>query len=116
MTKEEKILLKDKIDSEIPTLERTIEALKEGAGPVAPDNSIGRLTRMEAINSAAVSGASLSRAKFRLAGLRTALARIDETDFGLCAECGEPIPVKRIMILPESTLCIGCIDEGRKTV
>ncbi|MCP4715287.1 MAG: hypothetical protein GY868_09235, partial [Deltaproteobacteria bacterium] len=38
---------------------------------------------------------------------------IDDPDFGLCAECGEPIPFKRLMIMPGSTLCVGCAGQKR---
>lgn len=33
--------------------------------------------------------------------------RSDE-EFGLCEECGEPIPVERLMILPDATYCVPC--------
>ena len=108
MTEEEKKSLKDKIAAESATLAATIKSLKEASRPVSPDNAIGRLTRMEAINSKSISEANLASAKARLAGLRAAAARIDDPDFGACTGCGEPIPVKRLLFMPEATRCVEC--------
>ena len=32
-------------------------------------------------------------------------------DFGICEECGEPIPIERLLIVPESDLCVNCQSE-----
>jgi len=34
-----------------------------------------------------------------------------EEEFGLCEECGKPIPEKRLLIVPEATLCVPCQQE-----
>lgn len=31
-----------------------------------------------------------------------------EEEFGLCEECGKPIPEERLLIVPEATLCVPC--------
>ncbi len=108
MTEEEKKSLKVKIAAESATLKGTIKSLEEASRPVSPDNAIGRLTRMEAINSKSVSEAALASAKARLAGLQAAATKIDGPDFGSCTECGEPIPVKRLLFMPEATRCVEC--------
>jgi DnaK suppressor protein len=112
MKQEDKERLSKHIGQEIESLEKDIVALKKGSKPVSPDNAIGRVTRMEAINSKSISEASLRNAKIKLAKLVRAFDMIDGPDFGLCAECGEPIPFKRLMIIPEAILCVGC--AGRR--
>jgi len=37
-----------------------------------------------------------------------ALTMINDPDFGLCRECEDPIPFARLMIVPESNLCVQC--------
>lgn len=37
-----------------------------------------------------------------------ALRRIDEGSYGLCVDCGEPIPDKRLEALPASARCMDC--------
>ncbi len=32
-------------------------------------------------------------------------------DFGICEDCGEPIPIERLLIVPESDLCVNCQSE-----
>jgi DnaK suppressor protein len=38
-----------------------------------------------------------------------------EEIFGLCEECGKQIPKKRLLIVPEATLCVSCQRELEKT-
>ncbi len=37
-----------------------------------------------------------------------ALRRVDEGTYGLCVDCGEPIPDKRLAALPASARCMDC--------
>ena len=104
--------LKQNIADEIVAERRLIEKLAETSKPVAPDNAIGRLTRMEAISSRGVSEASLNTARAKLAKLEKALGKIDQPGFGICIRCGNPIPHGRIMALPENTLCVPCAEKG----
>ena len=113
MTPEDKDLLRDKILAEMDSLRKSISQLEESSKPVAPDNAIGRLTRMEAINSKSIHEASLSSARARLMRLERALATIDSPDFGICSSCEEPIPLGRIMIMPEATLCVSCAERQK---
>ena len=36
------------------------------------------------------------------------LERLDRGEFGLCAECEEPIPVKRLKVVPWAACCVTC--------
>lgn len=40
-----------------------------------------------------------------------ALARLGTGQYGLCAKCGEPIPLERLRALPFATLCVACQSE-----
>lgn len=106
----EKERVRKKIVAAITATEGDIASLAELTKPIAPDNAIGRLSRMEAISSKSINEAALDTARQKLARLKYALTKIDEPEFGLCLECGEPIPVGRIMIVPESPLCVNCAE------
>ncbi len=110
MKDEKKFELRELINKEIKELKKTINLVKETVKPVAPDNAIGRLTRMEAINSKSISEETLRLAKNKLGKLEIALGNIDSPEFGICTGCDEPIPLGRLMILPESKMCVKCID------
>lgn len=108
MNKEEKDTLQEKIRKEILNLEKSLSGLEESSKPVAPDNAIGRLSRMDAINAKSISENSLINIKNRVAKLKIALTKVDEPDFGICVECEEPIPMGRLILIPESLVCVNC--------
>ncbi len=87
-----------------------IASLQEKTVPIAPDESLGRLTRMEAIGEKSILEENLRQAQYKLQGLERALARIDQPDFGCCRECGEAIPLGRILLLPQTQLCVNCAE------
>ena len=110
MDAEKKEKLKNHIKEKIEGLKENITSYKLLTRPVAPDNAIGRLTRMEAIGSKSINEAALNRAEQTLAKTERALTMIDDPYFGLCRECEEPIPFARLMIMPESDLCVHCAE------
>ena len=71
MTEKERIELKEKIDQEIEKLQLDISELKEQVKPIAPENAIGRLSRMDAINNRSVNEAALRKYDIELAQFRT---------------------------------------------
>ncbi len=111
MTGEEKDLLRKKMAIEVVNLKESIKSLEETTKPIPPDDAIGRLTRMEAINAKSISEASLNAARLKLVKVERALGHLDDPEFGTCAICEEPIPVKRIMLMPETTVCVRCAEK-----
>lgn len=107
----QKTKLKENILEKMKATKEAIAAYKLLTKPIAPDNAIGRLTRMEAINSKSINEAALRKAKDTRSKLEGALAKIDNPDFGLCRKCGEPIPPARLMVLPETDLCVQCAEN-----
>jgi DnaK suppressor protein len=41
-----------------------------------------------------------------------ALAKIDAGTYGLCEQCGQPIPDARLQALPQAALCVACKSGG----
>ncbi|MDY6952742.1 MAG: TraR/DksA C4-type zinc finger protein [Thermodesulfobacteriota bacterium] len=111
MTREQREKLEEHIREKIGVLKKDIVSYKELTKPVSPDNAIGRLTRMEAISSKGIHEAALRKAEHTLSRLERALTMIDDPDFGLCLQCEEPIPFKRLLVLPESVLCVRCAEK-----
>ena len=113
LEKEEKMecdKIKEKILEEIAKTEKQITSYRQNTKPVAPDNAIGRISRMDSIVNKSVLESSLTQAENRLIKLRYALSMVDSPDFGTCVECGEDIPVGRILIMPETTHCVKCAE------
>ncbi len=104
--------IKKRIVAEIKETKAQVAALHELSRPIAPDNAVGRLSRMEAISTKGINQAALANAKRKLGRLQHALTQVDDDpDFGVCYECGEPIPIGRILLMPESTMCVQCAEE-----
>lgn len=40
--------------------------------------------------------------------LTEALERLREGSYGMCVYCGNPIPAGRLLVIPETTHCLGC--------
>jgi len=110
MTNKERNIIKEKIEHDIEKLEQQIEILKEKTKPVAPDCSLGRLTREEALNEQMMNKTVLSEATLTLTRLKNALKRINHAMFGVCIVCEEEINVERMLIRPESIRCVNCAN------
>ena len=110
MDTEKRDKLKNNIENKIERLRENIKSYQTLIHPIAPDNAIGRLTRMEAINSKSINEAALNKARQTLSRMERTLKMIHDPDFGLCHECEEPIPFERLMIVPESNLCVECAE------
>ena len=111
MKKTEKEKLARQIKEKLETVKEDIISYTKRTQPVAPDDAIGRLTRMDAIGNKSINEAALREARNTLVKLEWALKMIDRPGFGLCRECEEPIPIARLMVMPESDMCVECAEE-----
>jgi len=96
------------IHHEIEKTEMSISNLEELTKPIAPENAIGRVSRMDAINNKSVNDAALKKAKQKLKNLQITLTNLYEPAFGVCAKCSNAIPIGRIMLMPHSRFCVNC--------
>ena len=77
--------------------------------PVELDQqSTGRLTRQDALQQQAMANAQEARRGVEIRKIDAALHRMEEGEFGWCAECGEAIALKRLEIDPTAVCCAGC--------
>jgi len=100
--------IKQLILNQIENIERKIKSLKDLTMAIAPDDAIGRVSRMDAINNKSVNEAALRQAEMKLNKLNEALKRIDEPDFGICIKCKGAIQSGRLVLMPESNKCVKC--------
>ena len=84
----------------------------EAAAVVELDQTrVGRLSRMDALQSQAISQERERRRGIQLQGIAAPLRRIDTDDYGYCDECGEEIAFKRLQFDPATTLCFNCAND-----
>jgi DnaK suppressor protein len=67
---------------------------------------------MDALNNKNVNDASLEKATTKLKNLKIALTKINEANFGLCKRCHQQIPIGRILIMPQVTICVNRASRG----
>ena len=100
---------RSRIEDEVSELRDLSTVSKEGRAPVELDQqSVGRLSRMDAMRQQSMDIAREDRRQARLHVLVAALGRLDEDEYGYCLRCGEDIPVARLDVDPAVTLCVGC--------
>lgn len=84
-------------------------ASREDRAPVTLDQqSVGRLSRMDALQVQEMAKAAETRRQARLRQIQAALQRLDDGEFGGCLNCGEGIGAKRLELDPAVATCIKC--------
>lgn len=73
-------------------------------------SSVGRLSRMDALQGQQMALEAARRRKQELGQIKAALIRIENDEFGYCASCGEEIAAGRLTVNPIVRHCIQCSD------
>ncbi len=107
--------VEDLIEIEIATremvaaLQREIEDAKANLAPPGQlDGTEGRLSRQDSMLHHEIAKDAHRRRLQRLVELQTALQRMDDGSFGVCAQCGGEISVERLSSHPQTVLCNTC--------
>jgi len=108
MNKSELEKIKHKISLELKNTIQSIAKYKKLTQPISPENAIGRVSRMDAINNKSVVELALRKSEEKLKKLKMVEKKISNKDFGICIRCKTQIPIGRLMIIPESTKCVNC--------
>ena len=111
MTEKERIELKRIIMESISSLNKDISELEELTKPISPENAIGRISRMDAINNKSINEAALVQARLKMEKLILATEKCDDNEFGICRKCHGSIPMGRLVLMPESFYCVRCASN-----
>ena len=77
--------------------------------PVELDQqSVGRLSRMDAMQQQNMALAEERRRALRLKQIAAAFKRIEEGEYGYCVSCGDEIVLKRLELDPAAAVCTSC--------
>ena len=91
---------------------KTEASSRAAAGTVILDqSSVGRLSRMDALQAQAMSLETERRRQRLLAAIERALLAIDSGDYGFCIDCDKPIAEARLLADPVTTTCIDCASR-----
>ena len=101
------------LEEERDSLTKASAATAEERAPVELDQqSVGRLSRVDAIQVQAMAIATESRRQDSLHRIGAALRRLDDGEYGYCLGCDEDIPAKRLAIDPAVTRCVDCAGRA----
>jgi len=100
---------RNKLNQQRQDLESLNQDALEGRQAVELDQSrVGRLSRMDALQSQAMNNAIAERRQATLLRIEAALARLNEDEYGYCLVCGDEIPEKRLELDPTVSTCTSC--------
>jgi len=108
MTPEDLTSFKDRLEQERHRIQRGLAMVGPSKESITPDNAIGRLTRMEALQAQSMSEATRVRQQKRLKQVELALKRVEDGRYGTCIHCGAEIPLGRLEGMPEARTCMAC--------
>ena len=85
-----------------------MDANPEDSGVVELDSSIGRLSRMEALQNQQMALELKRRQENQLLRIENAFKRLAKGQYGLCGKCKKPIEEDRLEVFPDSVTCVRC--------
>jgi DnaK suppressor protein len=101
--------LRPRLEAELAEIDRLSEENAAWSAPVELDQqSVGRVSRIDAMQMQAMSQAVQRRRTVRRTLIQQALKRIEEGEFGHCVECGEEIAPGRLDVDPTFAACVRC--------
>lgn len=100
---------REKLLSRRGELEEEERLSEADRAPVALDqDSVGRLSRIDAMQVQAMALAQSRRRRAERSAIEAALRRIEEGEYGYCLTCGEEIAPARLQHNPAAAACIRC--------
>ena len=87
---------------------KDIDANLEDSGVVELDSSIGRLSRMDALQNQQMALELKRRLENQLLRIENAFKRMDKGQYGQCAKCKKSINEERLEVFPDTLKCVRC--------
>jgi DnaK suppressor protein len=106
--------LRPVIMTRLQEIEAELDAGAESTKAVAPDVSIGRLSRLDSMQMQQMALAAKRRLEEERARLHDALQRISAGTYGRCLQCGGDIALERLQYQPDAVVCMPCLTAARK--
>jgi len=108
MTEQERDMIRGQISNEISELEKSISTLSELISGEVQSDANDWFTSKESNPSKEINEMALEKAKQKIVILRKLLQKVDSPDYGICINCGKPIPFGRLKAVPTATRCLSC--------
>lgn len=97
------------IAAQLAEIELALAAASANAATVMLDqSSVGRLSRMDAMQQQAMASGQHALLQRRKAQLQAAMKRLENGSFGACCDCGDNIALPRLEADPGTPFCAAC--------
>lgn len=93
-------------------LQAAVVGSKDATAPVTLDTSIGRLSRMDAMQSQQMALGLQARQRQQLLRVQNALKAIAAGTYGQCRRCKGPIALERLEAQPDAGFCFACATQA----
>lgn len=100
--------LLEKMRADLDALESAYKA--SSATVILDQSSVGRLSRMDAMQGQQMALETERRRKEKLLQIKSALNRVESGSFGYCLVCDNEIASGRLTIDPTVTRCVECSE------
>jgi DnaK suppressor protein len=101
-----------RLRAELDTVVAALVQAADSASPVELDqSSVGRVSRIDAIQQQAMAIGFQNRLQLRKRKLEAALNRIAAERFGICCECQDELEIERLEADPATVFCAACASQ-----
>jgi DnaK suppressor protein len=111
LSDEDRRAIRAKLEKQLEDARAQLEALRGSSAPVSLDLSIGRLSRVDAMQQQQMASAARRRTEIETRQISGALRRIQGTTYGECALCGGDIGRRRLLARPATPYCRHCEED-----
>lgn len=101
-------LLRMELDTVVTAL---VQAADSAATVQLDQSSVGRVSRIDAIQQQAMAIGFQNRLQLRKRKLEAALSRIASARFGICCECQDELETERLEADPATVFCAACASQ-----
>ncbi len=106
---------RNRLEKLLAELTQANNGAEQGSAIVDLDQSrVGRLSRMDALQNQAISQTAMINRVQQIQQVKSAIKRIDTSEYGICLDCEEPINPRRLDHNPAAPLCIRCAALAEK--
>jgi DnaK suppressor protein len=112
LTDEDRHAIQAKLEKQLEDARAQLEDLRGSIAPVSLDLSIGRLSRVDAMQQQQMASATRRRVEVELRQISAALRRLQGATYGECALCGGDIGRRRLLARPATPFCRHCEEDG----
>jgi DnaK suppressor protein len=101
----------EELQSELQT---GLENKGEATAPVQLDTAIGRLSRMDAMQTQQMARELKARQEQGLLRVQNALRAIEDGTYGQCRRCRKAISHERLEVRPDAMICMACAEHAER--